>query len=218
MLQSAIPKRVEQALIPSEAPIRDLRFRRLLGKDWETLPACVRRRFSIKAAPGEAIVYVGRVTEARAGRIGKTLATLCRLIGGPLPTTFKTGTPSVVSITEDCAEGGQTWTRLYGRAAGFPQVIHSAKRFGGPTGLEEHVGAGVGMTLNVAVDKGALVFRSDRYFISALGRRLYLPGWLTPGDLAVRHVPIDERRFMFSLEISHWLFGSILEQSVLFEE
>ncbi len=151
-------------------------------------------------------------------RIGWLVAQLCRLIGGPLPLERVTGLPSIVAITEDLRAEGQVWTRLYARRNGFPQVIHSSKRFAGPTGLEEHVGHGVGMTLRILAEPDALVFRSDRYFLEVAGWRLYLPDWLTPGRLTVRHAPVDEERFVFSLEIRHPLCGPILHQSVLFAE
>ena len=77
-----------------------------------------------------------------------------RLIGGPLPIDrASVHVPSVVTVTEDKASGGQIWTRIYGRRKGFPQVVHSSKRFAGPTGLEEYVGYGVGMTLTVQCAK-----------------------------------------------------------------
>ncbi len=71
----------------------------------------------------------------------------CRLTNGA------TG-PALVAVVEDERLGGQSWTRLYARPGRFPQTIHSAKRFRGPTGLEEYVGYGIGMALRVTVEDG----------------------------------------------------------------
>jgi hypothetical protein len=197
----------------------DVRFRVLLPKsDWAALSPAVRRRFSKRLAGGRTAIYVGEVQEAWTSRAGWLLVQALRLIGGPLPVSRDTHLPSVVSVTEDMVGGGQVWTRLYARRRGFPQVIHSAKRFAGPTGLEEHVGCGVGMTLGVSVEAGALVFRSCWYFVDVGGWRLILPRWATPGTLTVRHIEAAGGRFVFTLEIVHPRLGPLVCQSVVFEE
>jgi hypothetical protein len=204
---------------PVDRSLGDLRFRALLtDAEWSRLPPAIRRRFSKRLAGGRTIVYAGRVTDIVMSRAGAALAHLVRLIGGPLPTSRDIDVPSVVTVTEDSSNGGQVWTRLYARRRGFPQVIHSSKRFDGPTGLEEHVGCGVGMTLRVCATERALIFKSDRYFID-LGRlRVMLPRWLRPGDLTVTHGEIDATHFVFSLDLVHPWLGTLIHQQAVFEE
>jgi len=142
----------------------DLRFRALMTEeDWASLPLAIRRRFSKRLAGGQTIVYAGEILESRMSRAGWCLAQAARFIGGPLPLTRDTPgrrirvpvvhVASVVTVTEDMATSGQIWTRLYARRKGFPQIIHSSKRFSGPTGLEEYVGWGSGMTLRSMLAK-----------------------------------------------------------------
>lgn len=203
----------------TDSHLGDLRFRALLSdKDWALLPLRVRQRFSKRLADGDTIVYVGEITQSWFSRLGFLLAQCARLIGGPLPTARDTKVPGIVSVTEDMAHGGQIWTRLYARRNGFPQVVHSSKRFAGPTGLEEHVGCGVGMTLRVLVEDHALLFRSERYFVQLGALRLWLPGWAALGALAVAHTEIGEGRFIFTLEIVHPLFGPLIHQTGVFQE
>jgi hypothetical protein len=123
-----------------------------------------------------------------------------------------------VTVTEEMATGGQIWTRLYARRRSFPQVIHSSKRFAGRTGLEEYVGCGVGMALAIEVEAGALVFRSDGYFLEILGHRFFLPAWAAPGALSVTHAEIGDGRFLFTLEIVHARLGLLIRQSAAFRE
>ena len=126
--------------------------------------------------------------------------------------------PATVVVTEDVTSGGQLWTRIYGRAGEFPQVIHSAKRFSGPTGLEECVGHGVGMALTVHVEDRALVFRSVWYFVRVFGATLRLPGFLSPGLVQVVHREERDGRFSFTLTLTHALFGEAVRQVAFFHD
>jgi hypothetical protein len=202
-----------------DAALRDLRFRALLSDDdWHGLPLATRQRFSKRLADGATAIYVGEVIEISFSRIGWWLAQIARLIGGPLPTSTDTHVPSIVTVTEDAATGGQVWTRIYARRNGFPQVIHSSKRFAGPTGLEEYLGFGVGMALRIVVDDGALLFRSAGYFVQVGILKFTLPAFLTPGALTVTHTDRGGGEFQFTLEIIHPRFGMLVRQSAVFRE
>jgi len=200
-------------------PLGDLRFRALLGPArWDALAPAIRRRFSKRLAGGSVAVYAGIIIETRMTRIGWLLAQVARLVGAPLPLERGAGLPATVAVTEDASSGGQFWTRIYGRRRGFPQVIHSAKRFRGPTGLEEYLGRGLGMALTLRAEADALHFESDHYFLE-LGRlRLRLPGWLGPGATTVSHVDHGGGRFTFRLELRHRLLGVLISQSGPFHD
>ena len=197
----------------------DLRFRALLTSEaWAALPFAVQKRFSKRLQDGATVVYIGRVTAMRFSVLGFILAQLFRLIGAPLPIFRDTQTPATVTVTEDKRSGGQIWTRIYGRKQGFPQVIHSVKRFRGPTGLEEYIGRGIGMALEISVEGGALVFRSAHYFFEAGRKQFKIPRWLTPGDITVTHRETSPTAFLFTLDLAHPVFGTLVRQEALYSE
>ncbi len=180
---------------------------------WDQLPADVRARFSKRLSGHAAATYVGHITELRMNRAGRILSQMLRLIGAPLPICLDTDVASVVTVTEDGTTGGQVWTRLYAKRGGFPQVIHSAKRFAGPTGLEEYVGYGIAMALKLSVENGTLAFRSAGYNLRIGRLCVPLPRWLSPGELTVTHQETGAGAFEFALHIVHPLFGELLHQS-----
>lgn len=209
---------IETRPLPQSRALADVRFRALLpAADWAELPFAVRTRFSKRMNGGATVAYRGEVVSVEAGLAGRLLAHAARLIGGPLPLVFTPGA-SVVTVTEDAVGQGQVWSRLYVRPDGFPQVIHSAKRFAGSTGLEEHIGAGVGMALTVSVEAHALVFRSAFYFATFLGLRIRLPRWSEPGALTIIHRDLGEGRFAFTLALDHPLLGRLLGQNAIFRD
>jgi len=204
-----------------QAPVQDdRRFRNLLGAcAWEQLPESVRHRFGKRLKGGASAVYQGQVVAMRMSAAGRLLAHLARFVGGPLPYDRSSlNQPAVVSVTEDCAGDGQFWLRQYGRASGFPQVIHSSKRFAGPTGIEEYIGSGIGIALRVRARTDGLTFESDHYFLQAAGWKLRLPAWLQPGLLTITHRDLGGSRFLFSLSLKSRLFGDLIQQDALFHD
>ncbi|CTQ56569.1 hypothetical protein LP7551_05129 [Roseibium album] len=200
--------------------IPDFRFMDLVGQQaWNALPHAVRRRFGKRLTGGASVVYQGVVVAMRLNFTGHILAQLARLIGGPLPYDMSSvNLPAVVSVTEDGAGDGQFWIRQYGRAAGFPQVVHSSKRFTGPTGIEEYIGSGIGMALRVSANSDGLVFESDHYFLQCGERRLRFPTWLNPGALTITHRDLGNARFLFSLTLKSRFFGELIHQDALFHD
>jgi hypothetical protein len=215
-----VPEHVRHVVLPgSDDALVDLRFRALMPDDeWMSLPAPIRRRFSKRLAGGNTAVYTGEVIGTQMSRAGWWLAQAARLIGGPLPISRDGRMPSVVTVTEDVASAGQHWTRLYARRRGFPHIVHSSKRFAGPTGLEEYVGCGVGMALTIHVAEQALIFRAAHYFVQLAGYRIRVPRWLSPGALAVTHAELGDGRFLFKLEITHPRLGRLIQQTAAFTE
>ncbi|MBI1686038.1 DUF4166 domain-containing protein [Caulobacter hibisci] len=219
MIARSVRPRTARPGAPPTDTLHDLRFAALLGAEaWAGLPPAVRERFSKRLAPGLAVTYAGEIVESRRNLAGWILGQLCRLIGAPLPLGDDLGVAAVVTVTEDACAGGQFWTRMYGRAHGFPQVIHSSKRFAGPTGLEEYLGGGFGIALSVSADERALRFHSHHYFLAAGPLRWRLPAWLAPGDLTISHVDRSDGRFDFVLALHHPLLGEVMRQVGVFRE
>ena len=207
------------ALAFPEAELHDFRFRALLGEEaWARLPEPVRARFSHRYAEGRMVAYAGTVDEIRISLAGMVVSRLVRLLGGPLPTCRDAGVPTVVAVTEDVPTGGQVWSRLFARRRGFPQVIHSSKRFAGPTGMEEVVGLNVGMALAVTADERGITFASRGYFWQPFARRIPIPWWLTPGNLVVTHEDGGGGSFRFTLVLAHPLLGELVRQVASYRE
>lgn len=203
--------------IPDEA--YDSRFRRLIpAAGWLALEPAIRARFTKRLRGPCVAVYRGEILETRLSRIGWMLSQLCRLIGAPLPLFRDRNVAAVVIVSEDEATGGQRWTRIYHRFGNNPQVINSAKAFGGPTGLEEHVGGRIGMALRVEAASNCLTFLSDHYFVRIGPRRVRLPAWFGPGVTKVTHRDLGGGRFAFDLNLCHHFLGEIIHQHAIFRD
>ena len=198
----------------------DTRFEKLLGRaSWMRLPAPIRKRFGKRFKQGQSFAYQGIVTEMKMSRLGWAFAQATRVIGAPLPFEKNSvNQAAVVIVTEDKETNGQFWIRQYGREQGFPQMVHSSKRFAGPTGLEEYIGYGIGMAFRLEATEHALFFKSEHYFLQVFGKRMRLPNWLVPIALTIGHHELGENRFAFTLELTSKIFGQLIKQNAIFTD
>ena len=203
---------------------KDHRFQRLLSAAaWAELPSRVQQRFVKRLAPGTSIVFRGQIIAMQMSPLGWVLAQAARLVGAPLPVDpYGAKKAAIVSVSDDELTGGQIWTRIYCKKNGFPQAVNSVKCFDGPTGLEEHVGAGIGMALTLRVEAGSLLFETDHYFLKTPFGRVKLPAFLCPGRMVVGHHDLAAAgapgRFSFTLDLVHPVFGTLVHQNVLFTD
>jgi hypothetical protein len=201
----------------------------LLGNDaWTSLPANVRARFDPHDPSNANKTYRGDVVSTQISNVGRILVQLARVVGAPLPLENGATGPAAVVLSNlqqspTATATGQVWTRIYARSSGLsgvalPQVIQSAKRFAGPTGLEEHLGFGLVMPLVLSVEGRDLAFRATRFQLVLLGYRFTLPRWLTPFDCEVIHRDAGSGQFTFILSLTHPKLGRLVHQVARFED
>ena len=210
-----------QTRAPSETPsLLDLRYRALVGEEaWARLPATVQKRFSKSVQPGSMTLYRGQVTDTQLSWAGRALAYLVMPLGSPLPTARNATGPALVAVTNDPNLGGQRWTRIYERPGRRPQMIQSTKRFRGATGLEEYVGLGLSMQLNLSVyDTGVLEFHSSQYLFQAGPIRIAVPDAIAPGKMTITHEQLSDGSFVFGLSLRHRWLGKLIEQRAVFRD
>jgi Domain of unknown function (DUF4166) len=220
-----------QPFAPTTQPVSDHigSYAELLGVDgWTSLPANVRARFDPHDPSNANKTYRGKVIETQISTLGHILVQLARVVGAPLPLENGATGPATVVLSNlqqspTAKSSSQVWTRIYARSSGIsgvalPQVIQSAKRFAGPTGLEEHLGFGLVMPLVLSVERRDLAFRATRFQLVMLGYRFTLPRWLTPFDCEVIHRDEGGGQFTFILSLTHPRFGRLVHQVAQFTD
>jgi len=206
-----------QATSPARRTLhRPVDFHRLLGGPaWRSLPYAVQRRFG-PAAHLSPVRYAGEMV-VRASAIGWLIAQACRLLGTPLAPWTGEAVPVAVDVYTD-AKGALVWDRTYAFQRHRQVKVTSRKMLGRRGELMEVIHGGLGMTLNLTAEDGALHFRSIGYFFQVAGLRMPIPGLLTPGAAHVIHEDQGGGRFRFTLRFAHPLAGETFFQTGLFQD
>ncbi len=206
----------QTATAPRRTLHRPVDFHRLLGGPaWRSLPYAVQQRFG-PAAHLRPVRYCGEMV-VRASAFGWLIAQACRLLGTPLAPWTGEAVPVAVDVYTD-AEGALVWDRTYAFQRRGQVKVTSRKVLGRHGELMEVIHGGLGMTLSLTAEGGALHFRSIGYFFQIGGLRLPIPGLLTPGAAHVVHEDQGGGWFRFTLRFVHRLAGETFFQTGLFRD
>ncbi len=187
-------------------------FRDLVGGDgWFGLRPAIRERFDRLSICAETD-YAGEM-DVETNLAGRLFAMAARLFGAPLPR--RTGQGVKTQVVVGSRKAGMCWDRRMFHPGGT-EIIRSLKLVDPRLGLLECVDGGLGMALKVTAENGALVFRSQRYFLELGLIRLPIPVLFSPGQATVEHIDLDGRHFRFRLTMNHKLFGQTIRQDGVF--
>jgi hypothetical protein len=181
---------------------------------WTRLAVSVRARFS---DAHRAVDYGGEFEVVRASVFGSVIAWVCQAIGTPVTPHTGRHVPAIVHVGP--AARGVEWRREYRWPGRSPCLVRSTKVIGPDGALVEELPAGLRMALDVYEQAGNLHFVSRGYYfevtIALIRRRLrlMLPAWLSPGTTHVEHIDQAGGWFLFTMTVTHPLFGEVFYQS-----
>lgn len=206
------------AAVPADTPaILTLRRRpalleRLLGDNFADLHPQIAARFA-HSPREEALHFSGSMDVVRRSVAGWLLAQLTRF-SGLLPTGHGEKVPFEFNIRPS----GLSWMkhRCYHFADGNFD-FRSTMQPDAQGRLVERFRGGLGMFLALRAEGDTLHFSDRGYFLHWRQFMLQLPAWCHPGRFELVHRNLDARRFSVRLTLRHVLFGTMIEQSGVFQ-
>ncbi len=198
---------------PSPSIFQKSTIARQLDKDWYSLAPNIQERFKQDPIRSETIEYTGIMETIRRSKMGWLFAYLTRVIGNPLSPYEGQNIRMDVLLYKKPNKSGTYWQRTYFYENKKPFIVTSVKREGKNGEMMECVGGGFGMLLNVYHTGKDLHFVSTRYFCEALGIRIQLPHWLSPGKTHVVHRDLEDgENFIFEITMTHKQLGETFYQ------
>jgi hypothetical protein len=183
-----------------------------LGDQWYKLHPNIQQRFGREPVLGQATIYEGSMQIMRRSFMGWLFACLTRVIGNPLSSYQGTNVPMEVALFKKPNREGVYWQRSYFIPNKKPYVVVSSKQESKAGEMQECVGGGFGMKLNVYAEGQNLHFKSYQYFWKVLKYRINVPHWLTPGQTHVIHKDLGDGRFTYTISMTHRILGETFYQ------
>ena len=187
----------------SEKPV----FHLVLGDDWDDLGSVIRDHYFLKPKSKNYICVSGEMSEIQHSWAAKLLIPVGLLFGAIVPYKGKC-IPVDVHYNSNPNNSNIYWDRIFKFKRGnfhFKSHMELVKK----NEVIEFVRFGMGIRLNVTVEKGALIFRSIGYIWRFLGFDIPIPGKWLMGKVYVEERPINDTNFSMKMTLQHPFLGEL---------
>jgi len=175
-----------------------------LGEDWNKLPLVIQRHYSV---PGNSNTCVTGNMEIGYPNFLLPFISLIHLCGGLVSRRGK-NIETVVKKTISTQSTNLYWQRTLIYPDNKKDYFYSRMVYLRNHELIETVRFGFGLRLNVSVDNGVLVYRSNGHIWQYGKLRLTFPDWLLLGAATIIETPISDQQFRLDFSIRHPLWGN----------
>jgi hypothetical protein len=175
-----------------------------LGEDWNKLPRVIQRHYSV---PSDSNTCIKGHMEIGYPNSLFPLINLIHLCGGLVSRRGK-NIETVVKKTISTQSTHLYWQRTLIYPDNKKDYFYSRMVYLRNHELIETVRFGFGLRLNVSVDNGVLVYRSNGHIWQYGKLRLTFPDWLLLGAATIIETPISDQQFRLDFSIKHPLWGN----------
>ncbi|MGR9116463.1 MAG: DUF4166 domain-containing protein [Gammaproteobacteria bacterium] len=188
-------------------------LQKTLGADWEALPAVIRKHYTV--GPTASTCVQGVMIVGYPGFLRPMIKAI-HLSGGLIARRGQ-DVKTRVEKTVSSQHGGLCWRRTLEYSDGKQDFFHSCMVYRKPHELTETIRFGFGLRLNVTVEQGTLVYRSNGHLWQCGRFELNIPDWLLLGKATIIESPVSDRQFSLDFKIRHPIWGDSYYYRGVFE-
>ncbi|AMK77182.1 MULTISPECIES: DUF4166 domain-containing protein [Methylomonas] len=176
-------------------------MQKVLGDDWQQLPAVIQRHYRI--SDGQQSRLVGEMAIGYPSYLFP-LIWVIHLFGGLL---LWRGQAAQAEVDKTADGELLDWQRTMTYPDGKTDCFSSRMSYAADHELIETIGFGFGLRLNVSVENGELLYRSNGHFWQCGSLRMNIPDWLLLGSASISERAVSDDEFYLDFSIRHPWWG-----------
>lgn len=179
---------------------------KVLGESWQSLPAVIQKHYQLYPSQNTRNVVIGQFFVDFPWFINPLLKAI-RLFGGLIDLKGKDMTARVEKWVQPDLPDVLFWRRQITLPSGKSILFSSRMEYQQANEIIEYIGCGFGLHLNVTVEDGKLVYRSNGHLWQCGRFRLPIPDALVLGHATIIETALSDNQFALDFRIEHPVCG-----------
>ncbi|PPD43235.1 MAG: DUF4166 domain-containing protein [Methylobacter sp.] len=178
-------------------------LQQVVGADWQKLPRVIQRHYEVQDGQGSCLQGVMAINYPT---LMLPMVGIIHLFGGLI---FRRGQAVQTRVEKTASADGNWlhWQRTMAYPDGKTHFFRSRMAYLAEHELIESIGYGFGIRLQVDVEDGDLVYRSNGHVWQCGGICLNLPDWLLLGTATISEHAVTLDKFYLDFTIRHPWWG-----------